>query len=133
GKERGPAAVKRGGSAVANTAEMLPGEFTRNTDFSLPTERLRRAITGAAGREHTHFVNASRLATALLGQTLGANMFLLGYAYQIGALPLSAAAIERALELNGEAGGTNNPALPRGRRAPPDPDPGQKAAPPQAA
>jgi len=59
------------------------GEFTRDTEFSLPTERLRRAITAAAGDERCHFVNASRLATALLGQSLGANMFMLGYAYQI--------------------------------------------------
>ncbi|HEY4921659.1 MAG TPA: DUF6537 domain-containing protein, partial [Xanthobacteraceae bacterium] len=100
-----------------NTAEMLPGEFTRNTEFSLPTERLRRAITGAAGNERTHFVNASRVATALLGQSLGANMFMLGYAYQIGALPLSAAAIERALELNGEAVPMNVAAFRWGRRA----------------
>ena len=88
GNKKVLAAVKPGATAVVNTAEMLPGEFTRNTEFSLPTERLRRAIAAAAGREHAHFVNASRLATALLGQTLGANMFLLGYAYQLGALPL---------------------------------------------
>jgi indolepyruvate ferredoxin oxidoreductase len=117
GNKKVLAAVKPGTVAVVNTAEMLPGEFTRNTEFSLPTERLRRAITGAAGRERTHFVNASRLATALLGQTLGANMFLLGYAYQIGALPLSAAAIERALELNGEAVAMNIAAFRWGRRA----------------
>src|SRR5690349_18717162 len=71
GNKKVLAAVKPGTIAVINTAEMLPGEFTRNTEFSLPTERLRRAISGAAVHEHTHFVNASRLATALLGQTLG--------------------------------------------------------------
>ncbi len=111
-------AVKPGATAmVINTAEMLPGEFTRNTEFSLPTERLRRAITGAAGKERSHFVNASRLATALLGQSLGANMFMLGYAYQLGALPLAAEAIERALELNGEAVPMNIAAFRWGRRA----------------
>jgi indolepyruvate ferredoxin oxidoreductase len=117
GNKKVLAAARPGTIAVVNTAEMLPGEFTRNTEFSLPTERLRRAITGAAGREHAHFVNASRLATALLGQSLGANMFLLGYAYQIGALPLSAAAVERALELNGEAVQMNIAAFRWGRRA----------------
>ena len=118
GNKKVLSAVKPGACAmVINTAEMLPGEFTRNTEFSLPTERLRRAITGAAGKERTHFVNASRLATALLGQSLGANMFMLGYAYQIGALPLSAAAIERALELNGEAVPMNIAAFRWGRRA----------------
>jgi indolepyruvate ferredoxin oxidoreductase len=111
-------AVKPGATRIAvNTAEMLPGEFTRNTEFALPTERLRRAISTAAGRDNSHFVNASRLATALLGQSLGANMFLLGYAYQIGALPLTAVAVERALELNGEAVAMNVAAFRWGRRA----------------
>jgi indolepyruvate ferredoxin oxidoreductase len=132
GNKKVLAAVKPGATAVVNTAEMMPGEFTRNTEFSLPTERLRRAITAAAGREHAHFVNASRLATALLGQTLGANMFLLGYAYQLGALPLSAAAIERALELNGEAVAMNIAAFRWGRRAALDLDAVEKLVAPTA-
>src|SRR5262245_40826734 len=133
GNKKVLAAVKPGATAmVINTAEMLPGEFTRNTEFSLPSERLRRAITGAAGRDHTHFVNASRLATALLGQTLGANMFLLGYAYQLGALPLSADAVERALELNGEAVAMNVAAFRWGRRAALDLDAVEKLVAPTA-
>ena len=106
---------------VVNTAEFLPGDFTRNTEFSLPTERLKRAITGHAGRDRSHFVDASRLATALLGNSIGANMFMLGYAYQLGALPLSAEAIERAIEMNGEAVPMNIAALRYGRRAAVDP------------
>jgi indolepyruvate ferredoxin oxidoreductase len=102
---------------VVNTAEFLPGDFTRNAEFSLPTERLKRAITGHASRERTHFVDASRLATALLGNSIGANMFMLGYAYQLGALPLSAEAIERAIEMNGEAVPMNIAAFRYGRRA----------------
>ena len=106
---------------VVNTAEFLPGDFTRNTEFSLPTERLKRAITGHAGRDRSHFVDASRLATALLGNSIGANMFMLGYAYQLGALPLSAEAIERAIEMNGEAVPMNIAAFRYGRRAAVDP------------
>ena len=104
GSKKVLAAVKPGGTAmVVNLAEFLPGDFTRNADFSLPTERLKRAIMTAAGREQCHFIDATRLATALFGNSIGANVFLVGYAYQLGALPLSAAAIERAIELNGEA------------------------------
>ncbi|HET7912413.1 MAG TPA: indolepyruvate ferredoxin oxidoreductase family protein, partial [Pseudolabrys sp.] len=106
---------------VVNTAEFLPGDFTRNTEFSLPTERLKRAIGGHAGRDRSHFVDASRLATALLGNSIGANMFMLGYAYQLGALPLSADAIERAIEMNGEAVPMNIAAFRYGRRAAIDP------------
>ena len=107
--------------AVVNTAEFLPGDFTRNTEFSLPTERLKRAISGHAGRDRSHFVDASRLATALLGNSIGSNMFMLGYAYQIGALPLSADSIERAIEMNGEAVPMNVAAFRYGRRAAVDP------------
>jgi indolepyruvate ferredoxin oxidoreductase len=102
---------------VINTAEILPGDFTRNADFSLPTERLKRAISTAAGAEKAHFIAATRLATALLGNSIGANIFLVGYAYQLGALPLSADAVKKAIELNGEAVAMNLTAFEFGRRA----------------
>jgi indolepyruvate ferredoxin oxidoreductase len=110
--------AKLGGTTmVINTAEILPGDFTRNADFSLPTERLKRAIATAAGAEKTHFIAATKLATALLGNSIGANIFLVGYAYQLGALPLSAESIEKAIELNGEAVAMNLAAFQFGRRA----------------
>ena len=102
---------------VVNTDEFLPGEFTRNADFSLPTERLKRTIVTDAGRENAYFIDASRIANALFGQSIGANMFMVGYAYQLGAIPLSAAAIEKAIELNGEAVAMNKSAFHWGRRA----------------
>ncbi len=115
-------AMKAGSTRViVNTAEFLPGDFTRNADFSLPTERLKRAIVGHAGPDRSHFVDAGRLATALLGNSIGSNMFMLGYAYQLGALPLSADAIERAIEMNGEAVPMNISAFRYGRRAAVDP------------
>jgi indolepyruvate ferredoxin oxidoreductase len=115
-------AIKSGNTRViANTAEFLPGDFTRNADFSLPTERLKRAITSAAGRDNSHFIDASRLATALLGNSIGGNMFMLGYAFQLGAMPLSAEAIEKAIEMNGEAVPMNLSAFRYGRRAAIDP------------
>ncbi len=115
-------AIKQGNTRViANTAEFMPGDFARNANFSLPTERLKRAITGAAGMQNSHFVDASRLATALLGNSIGANMFMLGYAYQLGGLPLSAEAIEKAIEMNGEAVKMNLAAFSYGRRAAIDP------------
>jgi indolepyruvate ferredoxin oxidoreductase len=110
--------AKLGGTTmVINTAEILPGDFTRNADFSLPTERLKRAIATAAGAEKTHFIAATKLATALLGNSIGANIFLVGYAYQLGSLPLSAESIEKAIELNGEAVAMNLAAFQFGRRA----------------
>ena len=112
------AAVLRGKTdMVINTAEFLPGDFTRNADFSLPTERLKRTILADAGPDKTHFVDATRIANALFGNTVGANIFLVGYAYQLGAIPLSSASILQAIELNGEAVPMNKAAFSWGRRA----------------
>jgi indolepyruvate ferredoxin oxidoreductase len=112
------AAVKHGATQmVVNTAEFMPGEFTRNADFSLPSERLKRTIVADAGADHTHFINASGIAAALFGQSISANMFMVGYAFQLGAIPLSAGAIEQAIDLNGEAVAMNRAAFHWGRRA----------------
>ncbi|HEY4403161.1 MAG TPA: DUF6537 domain-containing protein, partial [Xanthobacteraceae bacterium] len=117
---------------VVNRAEVLPGEFTRNADFSLPTERLRRAILAATRGAASHFVDASRIATAVAGQTIAANMIMLGYAYQLGKLPLSAQAIETAIALNGEAAAMNISAFRWGRCAAADPAAIDKLAAPAA-
>ena len=122
GNKKVLAAVRHGSTAmVINVAEFMPGDFTRNPDFSLPTERLKRAILADAGREKTHFIDATRAAVALLGNTVGANIFLVGYAYQLGAIPLSAASIEEAITLNGEAVDMNKSAFHWGRYAALDP------------
>ena len=117
GGKKALASMRPETKVVVNTAEMLPGQFTRNADFSLPSERLKRAIVSHASRETTHLVDAQRLATALMGNSIASNLFLVGYAYQIGALPLSAEAIERAIELNGEAVKMNVTAFRWGRIA----------------
>jgi len=118
GTQKVLATVKHDATAmVVNTDLFLPGEFTRNADFSLPSERLKRTILADAGRDKAHFIDATRIANALFGQSIGANMFLVGYAYQLGAVPLSAAAIEKAIELNGEAVAMNQAAFHWGRRA----------------
>jgi indolepyruvate ferredoxin oxidoreductase len=112
------AAVTSGKTEViVNLAEVLPGDFTRNADFTLPTERIKRSVASTAGSERSHFIDASRLAVALLGNAVGANIFMVGYAYQLGALPLSASAIEQAIEMNGEAVKMNLAAFRWGRRA----------------
>jgi indolepyruvate ferredoxin oxidoreductase len=118
GNKKVLAAVKPGKTEmVINLAEFLPGDFTRNADFSLPIERIKRAIATAAGRDISHFLDASKIATNVVGKPIAANMIMVGYAYQIGALPLSAAAIEKAIELNGEDVATNQAAFLWGRRA----------------
>ena len=121
GNKKVLAAVKHGATKIiANLAEFLPGDFTRNADFSLPTERLKRAIVGAAGRDNVSFVDATRLATALLGNSIATNIFLVGYAYQSGAHPAFGSG-DRKSDRAERRGGRDEPGRvplgpPRGRR-----------------
>ena len=103
--------------AVINTFEMMTGEFTRHADTVFPAAELSARIRDAIGSERTEFVDANRLATALLGDSIGANLFMLGFAYQLGAVPISADAITRAIDLNGVSVAMNNEAFRWGRRA----------------
>ena len=116
------AAVREGETMfVVNTAEVMPGDFARSADFSLPTERLKKAIRQAAGDDHAHFFDATKAATVLFGNSLGANMFMLGFTSQRGGLPVSPEAVEKAIELNGQAVKMNIDAFRWGRRAAHDP------------
>ncbi len=107
--------------AIVNSHETITGDFTRNPDLAFPGRDLRRAIEIAAGADHAEFVAATRLATALLGDSIATNLFMLGYAYQRGLVPVSEAAILRAIELNAVAVPFNQQAFRWGRRAAADP------------
>jgi indolepyruvate ferredoxin oxidoreductase len=95
---------------VAPTAD-----FARNSDLDLSSERMEAAVRAACGDESARFVNASQLATVLLGDAIAANMLLLGVAAQLGKLPVSLAALDRAIELNGRQVAMNRRALAWGR------------------
>jgi len=123
GSARALAAINPGRTrAFVNTHETYPGEFTHDPDYTLPTRRLVQAIASRAGEEHTRAIEATQIATALLGDSIAANMFMLGLALQSGAIPLSPAAIGRAIELNGVDVAMNKAALAWGRRAALEPD-----------
>jgi indolepyruvate ferredoxin oxidoreductase len=110
------AAVRRNETGfVVNTAEIFPGDFTQDPDFSLHPERLKQAILESAGNG-VSFIDATGIATALLGNSIAANMFMLGYAWQKGLVPLDDASILHAITLNGEAVEMNQAAFLWGRR-----------------
>src|SRR3984893_2080601 len=116
GSKKVLAAVRKGETGVVvNTAEIFPGDFTRNPDFSLHADRIKSAIRQAAG-EGAYFVDATGVAAALLGNSIAANMFMLGYAWQKGLVPLDDASLLRALALNGGAVEMNQAAILWGRR-----------------
>ena len=90
GSKKALTAIRPGESQVfVNLHETYPGDFTRDTDFSLPTRRLRRAIEERAGAGRAHFVEAQALAGALLGDAIATNMFMVGFAWQQGGMPIS--------------------------------------------
>ncbi|MEE9608987.1 MAG: indolepyruvate ferredoxin oxidoreductase family protein [Myxococcota bacterium] len=92
-------------------------DFATNPDLDLSVEGMAETIRRAVGEENTLLVSATQLATALLGDAIATNLFLVGCAFQRGRLPLGLRAIERAIELNGRAVEMNKRALAWGRLA----------------
>ena len=95
----------------------MTGLFTRDPDFAVPVSPLKRAFTGTIGPDRVAFCDATELATKLVGDAVGANLFLVGFAWQRGLLPVSLETIERAIELNGVSVKLNRDAFTWGRRA----------------
>ncbi|MGH7291103.1 MAG: DUF6537 domain-containing protein, partial [Myxococcota bacterium] len=112
------AKVEEGNShAVINSHATTTGEFTRKPDLVFPDRALQEVIANTAGPGRTDFIDGTRLATALLGDSIATNLFMLGHAFQKGLVPVSSAAIERAFELNATAVESNKQAFLWGRRA----------------
>jgi indolepyruvate ferredoxin oxidoreductase len=104
--------------AIVNDNHSPTAEFITNPDAVFPSEDMKLAIESETGdREKTQFVSATAIATALLGDSIAANLFLLGYAWQSGLIPVSSKAIEEAIELNNVAVDFNTQAFMWGRRA----------------
>ena len=103
---------------VLNTHLAPHADFVMNpvtADFG--EESLKQAITDAAGQQSVSMLPATRLATAVFGDAIATNMIVLGYALQKGWIPVSIAAVQRAIELNGVAIKANLAALELGREA----------------
>ena len=90
-------------AVVFSDYEMTTADFTRNANLKVPGAALRHAIEARAGKAPVHSLDAHSLAVKLFGDSIAANMFLLGYAYQLGHVPVGSAALEQAIELNGAA------------------------------
>ncbi|MGR3805528.1 indolepyruvate ferredoxin oxidoreductase family protein [Marinibacterium profundimaris] len=102
--------------AVVNSHEIITGDFTRNTEFSLPSDRLALALE-ARMKERLSLFDASDLAKTVLGDSIYSNMMVFGAAWQQGLVPLSHEAIMEAVELNGAAVERNKRAFEIGRWA----------------
>jgi indolepyruvate ferredoxin oxidoreductase len=107
--------------AVVNCAETPTAEFTHNPDWQFPLARIKTALTEAVGPASLDCLDANALAARLMGNTIYANLLLLGFAWQRGLVPVSEAALARAIELNGTAVAMNLRAFRWGRRLAHDP------------
>lgn len=113
---------------VLNTYEAMPGTFTTRPDMQFPATDIITGVKVALGGRDPLLVDATQLATALMGDAIAANLFMLGYAWQQGLVPISFDAIMRAVELNGAAIEMNRRAFAWGRLAVVDPQAVQEAA-----
>ena len=104
-------------AVVVSTYEMITGDFTRNPSLVVPGDKLMQAIAGRVRKGPLHAFNAHDYAVKLFGDSIASNMFLLGFAYQLGHVPIGAAAIEQAIALNGAAVEMNRSAFRLGRLA----------------
>jgi len=103
---------------VVNLHEQPTGTFAQQRDWEFPADQVRSLIVEAVGGEAgVDFLDATKLATALMGDSIAANLFMLGYAWQKGLVPLSEASLLRAIELNGVAVASNQRSFLWGRRA----------------
>ena len=102
---------------VLNTYEAMPGTFTTKPDLNFPAHQIVDAVKTALDGGAPELIDATELATALLGDSIASNLFMLGYGWQKGWVPVSLDALMRAVELNGAAIEMNKAAFNWGRMA----------------
>ncbi|SEO45357.1 indolepyruvate ferredoxin oxidoreductase [Duganella sp. CF517] len=103
--------------AMINSTGSSTAAFVKNPDWQFPDAGSRGEIVRACGGDHVDFVDAGQIATALMGDSIATNMFMLGYAFQKGHVPLSEASIIKAIELNAISVNFNKAAFHWGRTA----------------
>ncbi len=115
--------LSRGRSKAVICSDLIAtAEFARNADWSADPQALLERIRAGTGDAGLTTVDGQRLAVALMGDAIAANMMMVGIAWQKGQIPLSRSAIERAIELNGVSVEMNRKAFLWGRCIAVDPE-----------
>lgn len=102
---------------VANEREIPTAEFTRNRDASINKAGLLEKLAASAGADNVSQLDAQEIAARFLGDPIGGNILMMGYAWQAGLVPVSLPALMRAMELNNVAVDMNKRAFMLGRLA----------------
>ncbi len=103
--------------AAVNATGTPTAAFIKNPDWHYPGAAAEQVIQAACGEGRAEFINAGKVASALMGDTIATNMFMLGYAWQKGWVPLTEKALLQAIELNAVSVDFNQQAFVWGRRA----------------
>ena len=103
--------------AVINDTLSATAEFVHNPDTVYHDEAMKHSIIDELAKDNVDFFPATEVANALMGDTIATNLFMLGYAYQKGLIPVSAEAIFKALELNNVRIDFNKKSFMWGRKA----------------
>ena len=103
--------------AIVNDFEAMTAEFVHNPDLQFPSEGMKATLREEVGADKVTFLNATDLATHLFGDSIASNVFLLGFAYQKGMIPVGHEAILEAIELNKVQVELNKRAFAWGRHA----------------
>ena len=111
----------RGTKIVLNHAEMPTGDVVLNRDADLKAKHRQRVIEDAVGAGNLDGFDANLAAETLLGDSVFANVMMLGFAWQKGLVPVSEGALKHAISLNGVAIAQNNQAFDLGRIMAEDP------------
>jgi len=115
-------------TVVLNNYEAMPGGFTMHPDMRFPANEIIAAVRTALDGGEPLQIEATAIATALFGDAIAANLFMLGVAWQQGLVPVSLDALLRAIELNAASVEMNKTAFAWGRLAAIDPDAARVAA-----
>lgn len=115
--------------AVVNTSESPTADFVKNPDWQFGGSSLAQQVREAVGQDaDCVLIDASAIATALMGDAIFTNPFVMGYAWQKSWIPLARETLLRAIELNGQAVAANQRAFEWGRAAAHDLDAVKKLA-----
>jgi indolepyruvate ferredoxin oxidoreductase len=109
--------MQQGRTFVAlNTHGTPTAAFVKNADWKAPGANCEAAIRASVGDALVGAFDAEQVAVQMLGDSIYTNPLMMGYAWQMGRIPLSLAAITRAIELNGVQVDNNKAAFDWGRR-----------------
>jgi indolepyruvate ferredoxin oxidoreductase len=114
--------IDRGATRVIVNADLQPtASFVINPDLDFQMDSMQQILRDAVRDKNLDVIDATATATALMGDSIATNAFMLGFAFQRGAVPLSLDAILKAIEINAAAIEMNKQAFAWGRLAAHDP------------